>query len=343
MVEAICKEIVERQQFISDYVRTIYFGGGTPSVLTLGEVEQIMTTIYDQFDIIDNPEVTFECNPDDLTAEYLKGLWTLGVNRLSIGVQSFDDEILKWMNRSHSNEQTHSAIEHASKIGFKDITIDLIYGVPQLSASNWKSTINHALQLPVNHLSAYSLTLEPNTPYQRLVNQKKYKMPDEDLASEHYAILIEEIQARGWEHYEVSNFCKTENYSKHNMAYWQGIPYLGVGPGAHSFNGNSRFWNIANNKEYISRIDKGISTVEEEVLSAKDKYNEAILTGLRTKWGVDLNKVDKLYKINNLHNVAGYIKQWVEKGWMKRNADHIGLTEEGFLFADYISSELFVD
>jgi oxygen-independent coproporphyrinogen-3 oxidase len=345
MVSAIIKEVSMRRLFLEDgeEIKSIYFGGGTPSVLNLNEVESILNEIKLHFKISKYAEVSFECNPDDLSTSYLKGLWQLGVNRLSIGVQSFDDNILTWMNRSHNNKQTQEAIAEAAKIGYQDITIDLIYGVPQLGVDQWKKTVKEALQLPINHLSAYSLTLEENTPYNRLVNQKKYEKPDDDLASQHYEILIDEIIKNGWNHYEVSNFCKEENYSKHNTSYWQNKHYLGLGPAAHSYNGTSRFWNISNNKKYIEIVESEQLAYEEEELTKANRYNEHVLTGLRTKWGVNLKSLKEEYGVDVLEMHADLLKEWDGNNWIIQNQDNLSLTESGLLFADYISSELFVE
>jgi oxygen-independent coproporphyrinogen-3 oxidase len=342
IVDAIVLEAKRRKHFLGEEkVETVYFGGGTPSVLTISEWDQILGTLHEEFTIDKDAEITVECNPDDLTAEYLKMLKLIGVNRLSVGIQSFNEEHLKWMNRSHTAEQSLSCIQLASDIGFKDITIDLIYGLPQLDVAEWKQTVKSALALPINHLSAYSLTLEENTPYQKLVSQTKYKRPDDDLASEHYDLLITEINEHGWEHYEVSNFCKAGNHSKHNTAYWQGKKYLGLGPSAHSYDGASRYWNISSNKEYLSLIASNNKTYEMEELTAVNRLNEYLLTGLRAKWGVDtdLLKKEHHYDIEILY--AEELNYWLSIGWIERSGTKISLTDKGLLFADFIASELF--
>ncbi len=305
IVSGLINEIKLRKEFISsnEAIESIYFGGGTPSVLSIAELEQIFETIHVSFDVATEVEVTFECNPDDLSLDFLKELKSVGVNRLSIGLQSFNDEILTWMNRSHNSQQSVQCVLDAAEVGFDKITIDLIYGIPQLSDTEWRETVLRALQLPVNHLSAYSLTLEENTPYEKLVKQQKYEKPNNDLASDHYSSLIEIINQQGWEHYEVSNFCKPGNYSKHNTSYWQNKKYLGIGPSAHSFNGESRLWNVSNNATYLEKLDSGVATYEQENLSPQDRLNETLLTGLRTKWGVNLNALKTIfgYDINTLY------------------------------------------
>jgi len=341
-VDAIVLEAKRRKSFLGEEkVETVYFGGGTPSVLTISEWDHILGTLHEEFTIDKDAEITVECNPDDLTSEYLKMLKLIGVNRLSVGIQSFNEEHLKWMNRSHTAEQSLNCIQLAADIGFKDITIDLIYGLPQLDVDEWKQTVKSALALPINHLSAYSLTLEENTPYRKLVSQTKYKRPDDDLASEHYELLITEINEHGWEHYEVSNFCKVGNHSKHNTAYWQGKKYLGLGPSAHSYDGASRYWNISSNKEYLSLIASNNKTYETEELTDLNRLNEYLLTGLRAKWGVDtdLLKSEHSYDIDTLYSEE--LNYWLSIGWIERNETKISLTDKGLLFADFIASELF--
>jgi oxygen-independent coproporphyrinogen-3 oxidase len=343
VVASLIKELKERKNFIGqEEVKTIYFGGGTPSVLNAGNISEILKEAYAQYTVNDNAEITFECNPDDLSKEYLKGLKECGVNRLSIGIQSLNDESLTWMNRSHNVTQALQAIDSAAALGFRDMSIDLIYGIPMLTEDEWRQTLKRALAMPINHLSAYSLTLEENTPYNKLVQQKKYKKPNDDEASRHFEILLEEIKLAGWEHYEVSNFCKAGNYSKHNTAYWQNVKYLGIGPSAHSFDGKSRHWNVRSNKEYIQKIQAGESVSESEELSTKDIVNEALLTGLRTKWGVNLAEVMEQYEYDIAATNQTQIMEWQQKDWLEMKDGVLRLRADGFLFADYIASELFV-
>jgi oxygen-independent coproporphyrinogen-3 oxidase len=343
VVASLIKELKERKNFIGqEEVKTIYFGGGTPSVLSAGNISEILKEVYAQYTVNDNAEITFECNPDDLSKEYLVGLKECGVNRLSMGIQSLNDESLTWMNRSHNVTQALQAIDSAAALGFRDMSIDLIYGIPMLTEDEWRQTLKRALAMPVNHLSAYSLTLEENTPYNKLVEQKKYKKPNDDEASRHFEILLEEIKLAGWENYEVSNFCKAGNYSKHNTAYWQNVKYLGIGPSAHSFDGKSRHWNVRSNKEYIQKIQAGESVSESEELSTKDLVNEALLTGLRTKWGVNLAEVMEQYEYDIAATNQTQIMEWQQKDWLEMKDGVLRLRADGFLFADYIASELFV-
>lgn len=345
IIDGIVLELQRRKEFFDEkeVVETIYFGGGTPSVLSMNELDEILGTVYETFKVAVNPEITFECNPDDLTIDYLKMLKLVGINRLSIGIQSFNDDHLKWMNRSHTAEQGLQCVRDAASLGFEDITIDLIYGIPQLDDVAWESTVKQALQLPINHLSAYSLTMEENTPYKKLVQQKKYKQPDEDQSSKHYEILIDQINEAGWEHYEVSNFCKEGNYSKHNTAYWQQKKYLGIGPSAHSFDLKNRSWNISSNADYLALISANKKTFETEELKEQDRLNETLLTGLRAKWGVNLNELRDTYEYDIVKRFKEEIGYWQSTNWVVLEKDVLRLTDEGLLFADYIASELFSD
>lgn len=345
ILQCIELELKQKAAFFADNetIETIYFGGGTPSLLTPDEIYSLLSTIKNSYQVASNVEITLECNPDDLKSAYLSQLFKIGVNRLSIGIQSFDDAILKWMNRSHTNEQSLACIEAAGQVGFKDLTIDLIYGVPGLTDEKWIQTIDFALQLPINHLSAYGLTLEQNTPYAKLVTQKKYKKPSDESTSRHYEILVESIKNANWEHYEVSNYCKVRNYSKHNTSYWKQKKYLGVGPSSHSFDLNKRYWNVNSNAAYVKKVQANETTWEFEKLTEADKINELLLTGLRTQWGVNIEvlKEDFGYEVLNQH--ATEIAYWQREGQMILSKNWLKLTEKGWLFADYISSQLFVD
>lgn len=343
VLSALSDEIFQRKGLIgNEIVESIYFGGGTPSVLSKEEIEEILRIVQENFVVKEAAEITFECNPDDLSMEYLRGLFDVGINRLSIGIQSFNDEHLKWMNRSHTNDQSMQCISDAASVGFKDITIDLIYGIPQLTTEEWESTVRRALQMPVNHLSAYSLTLEENTPYHKLVAQKKYVKPSDDLASEHFSKLVELVAEYGWEHYEVSNFCKVGNYSKHNTSYWQNKKYLGLGPSAHSFDQESRYWNVSSNKEYILLSLERKPTFEKEILSKADRLNEVLLTGLRTKWGIDLGAIKEHFQYDIISDYRSELKEWEENEWLTLEDSRMILSSKGLLFADFIASELFL-
>ena len=344
IITAICQELIIRKDFFDpkETISSIYFGGGTPSVLSIKEIDEILGAVYSYYNVEKNAEITFECNPDDLTQDYLRELKFVGINRLSIGVQSFNDEYLKWMNRSHDASQSKKSIEYGAEAGFNNITLDLIYGLPQLSNKEWSANLNEALSLPINHLSAYSLTMEENTPYIKLVNQGKYKKPSDDISSSHYQILVQQTTDLGWEHYEVSSFCKPGNYSKHNSSYWSGSKYIGVGPSAHSYDGNSRYWNVSDNKSYLECISTKKRYFESEELTVSNRVNEYLLTGLRTKWGVDLELLSDKYDYNVMSLFEKDIKYWISLNWLEMKDSNMKLTNKGMLFADHISSTLFL-
>ena len=344
IITAICQELIIRKDFFDpkETISSIYFGGGTPSVLSIKEIDEILGAVYSHYNVEKNAEITFECNPDDLTQDYLRELKFVGINRLSIGVQSFNDEYLKWMNRSHDASQSKKSIEYGAEAGFNNITLDLIYGLPQLSNKEWSANLNEALSLPINHLSAYSLTMEENTPYIKLVNQGKYKKPSDDISSSHYQILVQQTTDLGWEHYEVSSFCKPGNYSKHNSSYWSGNKYIGVGPSAHSYDGNSRYWNVSDNKSYLECISTKKRYFESEELTVSNRVNEYLLTGLRTKWGVDLELLSNKYDYNVMSLFEKNIKYWISLNWLEMKDSNMKLTNKGMLFADHISSTLFL-
>lgn len=344
IITAICQELIIRKDFFDpkETISSIYFGGGTPSVLSIKEIDEILGAVYSYYNVEKNAEITFECNPDDLTQDYLRELKFVGINRLSIGVQSFNDEYLKWMNRSHDASQSKKSIEYGAEAGFNNITLDLIYGLPQLSNKEWSANLNEALSLPINHLSAYSLTMEENTPYIKLVNQGKYKKPSDDISSSHYQILVQQTTDLGWEHYEVSSFCKPGNYSKHNSSYWSGSKYIGVGPSAHSYDGNSRYWNVSDNKSYLECISTKKRYFESEELTVSNRVNEYLLTGLRTKWGVDLELLSNKYDYNVMSLFEKDIKYWISLNWLEMKDSNMKLTNKGMLFADHISSTLFL-
>lgn len=340
MIQAILKELDNRRNFFkhNDTIESIYFGGGTPSLLSESELSAILHKVYALFPISQNAEITLECNPDDIEKEKLKSFKSLGVNRLSIGIQSFEEEILRWMNRSHNALQAYDCAVLAAEVGFKNLTIDLIYGIPHLNNETWINTLKKAIGLPINHISCYSLTLEDHTPYKRLVDQHKYLPPDDDLATQQYLILANHLSELGWDHYEVSNFCKEGNLAVHNTAYWQRKPYLGIGPSAHSFDGSKRYWNVASNKEYIACLTLKEEFYESEELTIKDVVNEVIMTGFRTKWGVrkaDLNALN--YALDNAK-----VSAFKQRNWLTEDHQRYCLTEEGFLYADHIASEFFM-
>lgn len=341
MIHAICDEITLRKDYLDGKsIETIYFGGGTPSLLNSEELEWIFSTIRENFDIESHAEITLEANPDDINIDQLLFWKKLGINRLSIGVQSFKEEDLLWMNRAHKVEDAMESIPLAKKYGFQNITIDLIYGLPNLSNEEWKDHLDKAIALDIEHISAYCLTVEQKTALHNMVKNGKITVAGEDQQSEQFKILVETLSSKGFEQYEISNFAKNGNYAVHNTSYWLGKKYLGIGPSAHSYNGIERRWNISNNSVYFKSVGKNQNWFESEILSKKDRWNELILTGLRTKFGVS---VDQLRNISEPKNdFLNKVHSFISRGLMEKTEDKLVLTTKGRLQADHISSELFL-
>ncbi|HLW41636.1 MAG TPA: radical SAM family heme chaperone HemW, partial [Flavobacterium sp.] len=291
MIAALIQEIHLRKEEINEPVETIYFGGGTPSVLSNEEINILIDAVFSLFDVMKHPEITLEANPDDLTKERIHELAHSRINRLSIGVQSFYDEDLQLMNRAHNAKEAWESLEEAAK-HFDNISIDLIYGIPNMSLERWESNIQKALDLGIPHISSYALTVEPKTALASLIKKGKIPTLDDGEAHEHFLRMVSILENNGFVHYELSNFGKPDYFSKNNSAYWLGKKYLGIGPSAHSFDGKNRSWNIANNSLYIQAIQKNELPNETETLSIQDRYNEYIMTGLRTIWGVSVFSVE---------------------------------------------------
>jgi oxygen-independent coproporphyrinogen-3 oxidase len=342
LVNAIVNELLIRNDYLNgEKVSTIYFGGGTPSLLNIKELDSIFNTLYKNYSIIADHEITFEANPDDLTATYLRELKTTPINRLSIGVQSFKEEHLKIMHRAHHSEQAKSSVAQAAEIGFENISIDLIYGIQSLGFLGWQENIKEALALPIHHISCYCLTVEPKTLLAHQIKEGK-ATPINDLeANEQFNWWLLYAEENGFPWYEVSNFSKPGFESKHNSNYWNRIPYLGVGPSAHSFNGTSRQWNIRNNPQYIQSLAEGIIPFEMEVLTNKEIYNETILTSLRTRRGIDKSSFQSIFGLEMTEKMQHNISKFIEQGLVQQNEESIRLTNAGLLFTDAISSELF--
>jgi oxygen-independent coproporphyrinogen-3 oxidase len=322
-------------------VRSIYFGGGTPSLLSQKELLGIFDELNKHYTIAPDAEITLEANPDDLTVEKLKQLRDTPINRLSIGIQSFFDEDLRYMNRAHNSQMAVDSVKAAQDNGFSNITIDLIYGTPTLNNENWASNLNKAFALNVQHISCYALTVEPKTALDHFIKTGKSKNIDDQQTAEQFEILIAEMKRNDFIQYEISNFCKEGFYSRHNSNYWLKENYLGLGPSAHSYNGLSRQWNVRNNNLYIQSLQKGELNFEKETLAPNQQYNEYILTSLRTVWGIDLNHVKQLgenYHSNCMKEVATYINS----GDVIQKDSHLYLTDKGKLLADKIASDLFV-
>ena len=292
MLKSIKKEIQLRKSYLKETaISSIYFGGGTPSILNKEEIESIIKTIYHHFTIDPNAEITLECNPDDLDKSMLTDLKEIGINRLSIGIQSFDDDDLQFMNRSHNAKEALDCIHFAKEAGFTNITIDLIYGLPSQSNEKWKQNLKQMLALDIQHFSAYALTIEPKTALKHLIDKKKVTPLEDKITVGHFNTLTQIATENNFIHYEISNFGKEGFFSNHNTSYWKNQHYLGVGPSAHSFNGSSRQWNISSNKQYIEGINSNNAYFELEELNKTQQYNEYIFTALRTMWGVELDYI----------------------------------------------------
>ncbi len=340
MVQALCTELVLRKDEITEPVETIYFGGGTPSLLTIEELRFLIETIYSNFNVSENPEITLEANPDDLSNNLIIQLSKSPINRLSIGVQSFFEEDLKLMNRAHNAREAQKAIEEATKY-FDNISIDLIYGIPNMSNDRWLQNVEKAISFNIPHISSYALTVEPNTALKKFIDTGKISPVDDALAEQHFFSLVDILEKNGFVHYELSNFGKEGFFSKNNTAYWQGKPYLGIGPSAHSFNGKQRSWNIRNNSHYIKNIEAGKLPLETETLGITDIYNEYIMTGLRTMWGVSLEKVERDFGKNYLEYLLKEAQPLLEKNLLIIENGVIKVTKKGKFLSDGIASSLF--
>ncbi len=323
-------------------MQSIYFGGGTPSLLNVNEIENILEAIQKNFKVLKNVEITLEANPDDLKKEKINQLAKTPVNRLSIGVQSFFDNDLIWMNRAHNASESLASIKMAQDAGFKNITIDLIYGIPGLTNDNWKKNLETSLSLNINHISSYALTVEPKTALHTFIEQGKYLNVNDEQSSEQFEILINTLEANNFEQYEISNFAKGKNYSIHNSNYWKNKKYLGIGPSAHSYNSNSRSWNVSSNQLYIKSIEANKINSETEVLTIQNRFNEYVMTGLRTMWGCNLNYIEKKFGIENRNKLNENAKSFFDRKLMTEKNGTLFLTKQGKLFADGISSELFL-
>lgn len=347
MIEALVKELQLRKgEFQNTTVTTIYFGGGTPSVLSIDEIQLLINTVYRYYKVIDGPEITLEANPDDLTTTTtttkISELANSPINRLSIGIQSFFDEDLQQMNRAHNSKEAKECLSEATQ-HFDNITVDLIYGIPNMTSERWKQNLQKVFDFGVNHISSYALTVEPKTALAAFIRQGKYPNASEELALEHFNILVDETEKQGFVHYEISNFGKPDYFSKHNTSYWFGKPYLGIGPSAHSFNVKERSWNVSNNIKYIQAIQKGKLPQEIEELSKNDHFNELVMTGLRTIWGVSLDKVAQdfgiEYKNQLLKNSQEFIKHKLM--YLDEN-ERLITTKKGKFLVDGLASDLFV-
>jgi oxygen-independent coproporphyrinogen-3 oxidase len=340
LIEAICLELKLRSvELQNESVQTLYFGGGTPSLLTTDELKSILQTVRLNYALKEDAELTFEVNPDDATQEKLLAWKLLGINRLSIGLQSFQEDDLTWMNRTHSTDQGEMAIRLAQQVGFNNISIDLIYGLPNLTNEQWLEHLERALRLNVQHISSYCLTIESKTELHHLVREGKLTRPSEDQQGEQFELLVSTLKNAGFEQYEISNFAFKEHYAKHNASYWNFTPYVGVGPSAHSFNGIQRRWNIANNTNYYQHVGKDDQWFEVEELTPNARWNEYFLTGLRTKWGVLKKLLENMGGMNA--EESKLLVSYLETDFMTADEDRLVLTDKGMLQADGIASSFF--
>ena len=343
LVHAICQEIALQKEYLgSKNLKTIYFGGGTPSLLSADELEKILNTIHQNFSVENEAEITLEANPEDLTPSYLAAIKSLGVNRLSIGIQSFREENLRFLNRNHSSAQAITCISKAQDIGIDNISIDIIYGIPGNNLHDLALDIHKAVDTQVNHISAYSLTIEPKTVFGQQKKKGFFKELPESMQSQKFSFTRNLLAENGFEAYETSNFAKNEHYSKHNTSYWNQESYLGIGPSAHSFNQNSRQWNVAKNGVYMKAINEGAIPAEIEILTEANKINEYMMTRLRTKWGIEWSKIEQTFAQLNAEIPLDLIKNWQINDWALVSNGHLILTETGALMADKLASDLFI-
>ncbi len=344
MVDAIAMELEMQNEFLGrDTIYTIYFGGGTPSLLEERHLKKLMKVIRYEYDLSSNPEITLEANPDDLSESKLSDFYNHGVNRLSIGVQSFHDPHLKWMNRQHSSKQALETFQLARQIGFENISLDLIYAIPHDSHSLWENDLKTIAELRPEHISSYCLTIEPKTAFGNWVQKGKIQPIDEDYAAEQFEILLKAMKKYGYDQYEISNFAQPGYESQHNSSYWKDEKYLGIGPSAHSYNGKFRKANVSNNAKYLKGLNEGVIPFDIITLSKEDQVNEYILTSLRTKWGCDLELLKSKYEVDLFSLHEKYLKKISKQDMLFEEDGFLILTDSGKLLADKIASDLFIE
>ena len=342
MVLALAKEITLRKdEFKNETVETIYFGGGTPSILEVTDIRLLIDTVYQNYKVADNPEITVEANPDDLSEERIIELSNNRINRLSIGIQSFFEDDLKLMNRAHNVPEAKKCLEIAIKY-FDNITIDLIYGMPDMSNEKWLQNIETALSYNIPHISSYALTVEPKTALHKFIKQGIIPPLDDELAQEHFHLLVDKLEANGFIHYELSNFGKENYFSKNNSSYWLGKKYLGIGPSAHSYDGEKRGWNVSNNALYLKSLAQDKLPVETETLTKNDRFNEYIMTGLRTIWGISLDRIEKEFGTTYLDYLNQQAAKYIEDHLLFIEDNILRTTKSGKFLGDGIASDLFL-
>jgi len=342
MVLALAKEIAMRkEEFKNEVVETIYFGGGTPSILAIEDLRLLIEEVFKNYNVIENPEITVEANPDDLSKNRIIELSNNRINRLSIGIQSFFEEDLKLMNRAHNAEEARNCLEEATTY-FDNISLDLIYGIPGMSREKWLANIETALSFGIPHISSYALTVEPKTALHSFIQKGIIPAPEDEVAQEHFQLLLERLEEQGFVHYELSNFGKEGYFSKNNSNYWLGKKYIGIGPSAHSFDGEKRGWNISNNSLYIKTIQEGKLPMETETLTKTDRYNEYIMTGLRTIWGVSLERVEVEFGKTYRDYLEQQAARYLEDHLLYMDDDILRTTRNGKFLSDGIASDLFL-
>ena len=352
MVLALAKEITMRKnEFQDEVIETIYFGGGTPSILEISDFRLLIDTVYKHYKVIDNPEITVEANPDDLISnelssraqsmDFYKEYRSLGINRLSIGIQSFFEDDLKLMNRAHNSAEAKKCLEIATQY-FDNISIDLIYGIPGMTNEKWLQNVETALSFNVPHISSYALTVEPKTALSTFIKKGIIPKLDDEVAQEHFYLLVDKLSANGFIHYELSNFGKEHYFSKNNSSYWLGKKYIGIGPSAHSYDGISRSWNVSNNALYLKSIAQNELPSETEILSTTDRYNEYVMTGLRTIWGVSLHRIEKEFGKSYLDYLNQQAVKYIQDGLIVLTENILRTTKKGKFLSDGIASNLFM-
>lgn len=342
MVLALAKEIAMRkEEFKNDVVETIYFGGGTPSILAIEDLRLLIDEVYKNYNVVENPEITVEANPDDLDNETIRQLANSSINRLSIGIQSFFEDDLKLMNRAHNADEAKKCLEEATK-HFDNISLDLIYGIPGMSNEKWMQNIETALSFGIPHISSYALTVEPKTALHSFIQKGVIPVPDDEAAQEHFEILVKKLEEAGFIHYELSNFGKENYFSKNNSSYWLGKKYIGIGPSAHSYDGEKRGWNVSNNTLYIKSIQEGKSPIETETLSKTDRYNEYVMTGLRTIWGISFERILTEFGQTYLDYLNQQAAKYIEDHLLFVDENVLRTTRKGKFLSDGIASDLFL-
>jgi oxygen-independent coproporphyrinogen III oxidase len=341
-IKAVCKELILRKlEYRNEEIQTIYFGGGTPTVIEVSELNTILKTVYKYYKVSDTPEITLEANPDDLDLENLKALSNTKINRLSIGIQSFHEPDLTAMNRAHNANEAKKCLEIATSY-FDNITIDLMFGMPTMSEEQWRNNLQTAFGLGIKHLSCYALTVEPKTALEHFISKGSHPPMDDEVSAKHFEVLLEETSKHGLTHYETCSFGHPEYFSRHNTSYWLGKPYMGVGPSAHSFDGKSRSWNISNNTKYIKSLEANIRPFESEILSLENRFNEYIMTGLRTIWGISLEKIETDFGVVIKNKLLETSEKFRDSELLFLDENHLKITNTGKFLSDGIASDLFL-